>query len=884
MSEAYDANNHDANNHADNHDNNHDTGFYGSEFYDDFIFPHYITLLHNCDNHGVDDPQHFEILREFLRNYFANPNIVNASGDTILHIFCKMETNMLSRQTLKIVLETGVNAHIENNKKMSVFSMLVTCNFNNAEIIMIDIINTMDVQHIQKIITYSLIKKFHDEYLYNIMLIIVSMTDIISNKISKDDIKDMMLTIIKYLINFYNHQHNHQYNHQTQQNVEQHIEKCVYIKEKIFIELAKNFDFNEEFDEGMKLYEYFYKKTPLHHNKHSITKFIGKLTDIKNSVLDIKDKNMHEHYLLYGTGCCYGTQQDPLLLEARSLIKKALKPHMAYLLSPYDHGSYSPLMNMFYNRDIQYASECLGYIMDNIEKLHEHKINIINVKDLWNNNILHYIFCVCDNNIDPIFKKFYETIMNSEYKYLAYETNIKLNTPYDIMISFHYFSFGKHIVDMDGMIELYEKNNVHTLMHSLVKSSYHCYISYDVNYIPVDNNDEKYMTKKITYHKTDLRAFMMYKTNPKVYDNKMGTVTTKKVKHIGDCPNYVPKQHFYVDNGKTVTDFMKNESVVDIAHLKLLEEFCNRKPSVVHTKDIFGMNCYMVSVYINSILHVEFFVNFYKKHFNNELLKDELLCCSNSKINVFHMIAHNGNENMFDYICSQFSENDNKILSESFMKKDNLGKTPLHICAHNRNFSIFERMLNRFEFIDKATMYNLSSAICFNPEYDDNDMHILKKLEVLSRKKLYRLGMVDRSKRTVHDIIHFCAYNKCYNLLKYLLTSIEIENYRAVTTRKDYNNLTVFGIGVTVNDCNVIDILSNNHYIASDDDHITLLNLIGGHRTTEIFRKIIRSDMIDINYEYNGIKLLHKVCEYGNIELVKELINKSCSNGVNNFD
>ena len=855
-----------------------------SETYDHYvndIFPEYMNILKRSasinHNHAtLDDLSNF-----LAENFSSCPNITNTIGESLLHCAIKGRCH-ISYNAFKIILNIGVDVNLKDNKDRTIMDMILDyrSHYDHGDNILMDIIDNLDYDDVCKIMTKAFLRKLHENNYCETQCKVSKMTDIIAKKISKKSVLSHISVMLLELNRFYNE--NERYSMYRDANDIANYRKKIDNVECALIEFAKNIDFRNKFKhdreaQALNIFEYIHANTNMKSKLVRIITLVGELMSLKNCIFAYNNNNVFVYYLTLSVLSMPCKTQR--LINAQHSIQNMFELHFAHLLEKQTDGVLTPIMIILQNGECGFASKCIKYIMDNIDKINANECNIINAHDDEGNNILHYIFSVCDDRTNTIFKEFHDMIVNSEYKKMIYEVNKTGNIPYGVALMTNYFTFGNSIITMDDIVKVYEHDANSTLMHGLMLSSKHDYQYYKVEYVPYVTEKEAYVMKNVTNYKLPKSYSAISNKMPDDY----AVCTSEKLAYLRDGPEYVMKSYIY-RQFSTLDVPLSYESYANSKNISMLSEFYKLVPSAIHNKDMKGRTCFLLSAHMNSIKHVKFFVDYYKS--NSVDFLTELMQCDSNGQNIFHYIAHNNNRDMLVLIYSYYDkEEKTSMLHDHIAKKNNDHDTPFDICTIRKHLDIFHTLLLHTDFSKTAFMKTIMAKICYRYCFNENEADMLRHLEKITKNNLHNVSLRSNQVGGINcPLLHFCAYNKYYSILRYMIITITMGKKYALNSAIDSNGLTVLGVGVSINDANIIDMLCNFSYVASRNDYLKILELAGPMNRNDVYKKLIRNDIIDINFENNGITLLHKACEYGNMEIVKEIINKNVSNGNNNVE
>ena len=852
----------------------------------------------NTDNTDNTNNTNADELRTYLSEYCTNPNMVNTQGNTILHLFLKVNKVVKTYQTFKLIINTGVNIDLINKKKENAIDIIIDNNSKESD---------NEQKNIYTMMLYDLvlIKSEKGTLCVRTLLLLLNMryyltlrkivkTKSIMEKLSSCQILMLLISAIKKYCSLCQMEITMQTDATNAINMDA-LRTSIY-------KIVKYHDVSQSFtDDGVKyetIYEYIYKKMRCmlysKTNIYDITTispsyestmvyFVGNIMHSSNTIVKIMDDDMFKYFLSLGihkhsVRCSYfDFAQDCILKYLGSSVC------LEILLLPQKQNTKSIMMMAVHDRSMDFLSKCLRYIIDNINEI-KHECNILNVVDKVKNNIMHYIFAYCKNNNDPIYKQFYRMIIETKYKVLMHSMNFHNCTPYNIACICNYFEFVKYIMDTNDIVKIYDDMKTipkaQPLTQSLILSSWDGYFYYSTSYTYTNNITR--ITKTTTYHVLSLvDCFMKNYSEKDLCDNFVRVVENENL--VYDNPNHmVIKPYIYSCMNSKKKYSSKNECIGDNNVIKILKEIYAVNPSYINDVDEFGRTCYVLSVEINSYRYVEFYVNLYKETYSAGDFYAKLL--QDSEINgnnVFHHIAYNGNEQMFKLICDNIA--DKQLLKNSFAKRNIIGVSPLKISIEEKNFNIMKLMLECEGTIDIVP--NLIWYLCFNPNFKD-DIDNVKYLESKTKYDLLNthLCVPNRNLPTVHtpicNLIHFCGYNKYSKLLKYLIMSCIEKKKENMLHDIDANGNSLLSIGIMTNNMAIIDMFAFYNIKASREDHFKIFNMIGDMTKTNIFLKMIKYDMFDVNYKFEEMSIMHRVCMKGDITLVQAIINKNNDNNV----
>ena len=830
----------------------------------EFSFDGFKNRLNYCATH---DYVWYEPLSIYV---LAMPdrNIKDNLGNTIVHLMAKR--NNLKHGVLGMILDIdGIDIDIQNNCGETVLDILIKNyekdhNENNEGKIRIALKKTKNISLL--IFNKMMDKKFLFALCSNANL------DAIVSKFSKKE-TDMLLqntiSILSEILLDINC---------DEDNI---FEKYVL---KLLLVLAKKYNFETMLPSGYYIYDYIMNKIFV--NRIALMYkiiLVGELMSLNNSKFILKNKTCYTYYVYIGT-----VQIDKISSRHFILKNKILNvviDNMHYCLTEHKEGRKSCLLMAIDNLNETYIHACIDYLTDSIVDVTKYKNNPINSYDLSKNTYAHYVFAY-DVSKDRKIKDFYKLIMNSGYKYLLQSPNLNGYIPYNISMYGNYFTFGKELLNVHDIIKSFTYYSKETVAHSMIISSSDYSYGHSIDYELKFVGNTQMIAKSITYNViTHMGLTIALPSNTLKLINKNTVI--KYLTYV--CDEFVLTLKPYIYRNKNVVNMWSlNESVADEKKIKLLQEIYEISPKYVDCKDVHGRTCYMTSVMINSIEYTKLYVDIYT-NIHSDIIHEKILCRDLDDNNVFHFLAYNNNHELFALIIDSINNinNDNiKKINDSILFKNKTMQCPLEICIENNNFHMFMKMFEHVDTIDDKLAISLVSQLCFKPDFNDSDteLEIFKKINNKIDKNtkcdLYKAMLYDLNNVGTCNIMHYCCYNKKNNMLKHLISMCVKNNDIEYTKQVDHNNMTILLISLLANNYVIVDLLAMKKIVASEHETININDFVEQSKVNMSFNRLIINGMIDINYVYNGKKIIHRACEYGHIFLIKTIISEAESNNI----
>ena len=793
----------------------------------------------------------------FFLEELNDPNIQDAAGNTFLHIIAKKKT-LVPYNLFRIVYNININVDILNKNNETVFDIFIKQDYSTElNNIIKDIMmrtNNVSCDTLCKLLS----KKYFDATFVAIPK---------ENITDEVEINKLFKLIIDASIIFLEENKN-----QNENIAASRLNGYIKMAKKI----GSKFDFTKcVHDTDKNVYSYihsiFHEQSPI---VSSVIFFISEIMKLPNSIIMSMNCNEYSYYTNISVLRINGIYNN--FSYAQKCILDIMKKNMSALLLSHDDCARTVIVACIRENAIDHLNTCLEYIMKNIDIVAAHRINIVNAKDKNGNNMLHYMFAYCVNANQTIID-FYKMIISSKYDHISNmmcEKNASNLTPYNITYYFNYLTFGKYLIG--NFIDSYKCMKKETVLHSLIQSSWDGYVGYEIYY--EDHALHNSIISKCTkHHYTSSEMMDQLDSFYRIFKKATERVTTTVVRKIKDSQNFVMRPYIYVKkNKKNMFMISKNERFVEIEKLQLFRDMIKiEKEQIGHTeqRDKKGLTYFLTSVRVNTIQYVKVLIDEYIKC--NINYQKALLLPDNNNNNVFHVLACNGNEQLFLLIVEQFENID--ILSEHFVMSNKDNNTPLDICIEENNFCILKHILDNMSNMDEKLGERLVSKICFNVEYDDQHLNFVKRIVNLSKCRIYNITLRDEDNNNVCSLMNYCAYNEYNSLLKYIVTCCTRDNKMELLKNTDRDGHTVLTVALVTNNEFVAELLGSNNIVASDTEHIKIFELFENYHKMNAFVKLLRFNVLNMNYKYNNITLLHCACNYGNFILVQEMLCK-CSN------